>query len=875
MATFVAYRAGCVSAALEELMIAWLNKDDVPGVALVADTSPIHSTRYKTQVLYAMCETSCTRQSGDHIVDVSSDGNVTCDIGYEYLDAQPVCNSTTTVEMCTAVNCTVPGILNGTANASVIHFGQKVRYACTWGLQVIGDATPACTPSRTLTSVPFCEILNCSVPTVQFGMSNVSLVQYGATVQFTCQQTYFLLGNSSATCKGDGTLSSVPICYSLTGLRVCRPPNIVTRITGTPVNYNSARALCSSHNGTILSEASFHDGCSIGLTSANRVAWRGLPDTNNKALTTSGGHVDLSRHFLVVCEIPCLPRQNGQMESKPMADDISCRYDVLNCSVPIIRFGMSNVSLVQYGATVQFTCQHTYFLLGNSSATCKGDGTLSSLPLCYKLTGRRVCTTTMTLIETTETKLSYTSGNELCSRHNGTILSEASFHGGCSTGLTDDRVAWRGLPDKNNKVLNTKGTSLYASVHLLVVCEIPCIPRSTNQMVSKPMASDISCRYDELIGNTICRESGSITRISTPGLILNYISAQALCGRHNGTILSEASFHASCSVGLTHVHKVAWVGSPKGNVALNSNSKYVGLAQLLRVVCEIPLYCNVPVIVNGTADRNVVRFTHSVTYSCQEGQGIVGDATPNCTANGNLTSVPYCDVLNCSVPTILLGMINDSLTPRTGMSNARLIHAGDTVQYTCEDGYFFQGSPTVTCFGDGSLRPVPICYPLYCTVPVIINGTADRTVVRFTHNVTYSCQEGQGIVGDATPNCTADGNLTSVPYCDVLNCSVPAIQFGMINSSLRLRTGMSNATLIHHGDTVQYTCQDGYFVEGSSTVTCFGDGSLRPVPLCYCKYFNHVHYFLLVSSSYYALLEAGLNVVDRMNDPHLIVLIPF
>ena len=85
----------------------------------------------------------------------------------------------------------------------------------------------------------------------------------------------------------------------------------------------------------------------------------------------------------------------------------------------------------------------------------------------------------------------------------------------------------------------------------------------------------------------------------------------------------------------------------------------------------------------------------------------------------------------------------------------------------------------------------------------------------------------------------------------------------MINSSLRLRTGMSNAILIEPGDTFQYTCQDGYFFQGSSTVTCFGDGSLRPVPLCYCKYFNHVHYFLLVSSSYIVLCFAvGVHMQD-------------
>ena len=91
----------------------------------------------------------------------------------------------------------------------------------------------------------------------------------------------------------------------------------------------------------------------------------------------------------------------------------------------------------------------------------------------------------------------------------------------------------------------------------------------------------------ELIGNRICRASGSITRISAPGLKLNYTSAQALCSRHNGTILSKASFQALCSVRLTDFNNVAWVGLPKGNVALNSNSQEASLAQLFHVVCEI------------------------------------------------------------------------------------------------------------------------------------------------------------------------------------------------------------------------------------------------------------------------------------------------
>ena len=53
-----------------------------------------------------------------------------------------------------------------------------------------------------------------------------------------------------------------------------------------------------------------------------------------------------------------------------------------------------------------------------------------------------------------------------------------------------------------------------------------------------------------------------------------------------------------------------------------------------------------------------------------------------------------------------------------------------------------------------------------CDVPVIANGAANKESVRFTHNVTFSCNDGHPLVGIATPKCQADGTLTSVPFCD-------------------------------------------------------------------------------------------------------------
>ena len=54
--------------------------------------------------LFSICFlllSACGRSDGDHIASISLVGMVTCDLGYEYLDGQPVCNGRTKVGSCT------------------------------------------------------------------------------------------------------------------------------------------------------------------------------------------------------------------------------------------------------------------------------------------------------------------------------------------------------------------------------------------------------------------------------------------------------------------------------------------------------------------------------------------------------------------------------------------------------------------------------------------------------------------------------------------------------------------------------------------------------------------------------------------------------
>eukprot|EP00117_Sycon_ciliatum_P027735 scpid80477/ scgid1077/ len=56
--------------------------------------------------------------------------------------------------------------------------------------------------------------------------------------------------------------------------------------------------------------------------------------------------------------------------------------------------------------------------------------------------------------------------------------------------------------------------------------------------------------------------------------------------------------------------------------------------------------------------------------------------------------------------------------------------------------------------------------PINCTVPDIVNGTADSLVIQYTQTVTYSCSGDLVISDQVKPSCDANGNLTSLPSCD-------------------------------------------------------------------------------------------------------------
>ncbi|NWU62832.1 CR2 protein, partial [Pterocles burchelli] len=114
-----------------------------------------------------------------------------------------------------------------------------------------------------------------------------------------------------------------------------------------------------------------------------------------------------------------------------------------------------------------------------------------------------------------------------------------------------------------------------------------------------------------------------------------------------------------------------------------------------------------PAIANGWhSGRDTVVFTSgmSVSYACDPGYVLVGEAELNCTPSGAWSiPAPRCEVLHCpSPPNIDRG--NHS------SHDVDVFTAGMVVNYSCDPGYSLLGEAAIHCTKAGNWSlPLPRC----------------------------------------------------------------------------------------------------------------------------------------------------------------------
>ncbi|NXX17181.1 CR2 protein, partial [Podargus strigoides] len=114
--------------------------------------------------------------------------------------------------------------------------------------------------------------------------------------------------------------------------------------------------------------------------------------------------------------------------------------------------------------------------------------------------------------------------------------------------------------------------------------------------------------------------------------------------------------------------------------------------------------------------------------------------------------------------------------------------------------------------------------------PAVTNGNHNgqgKAFFTLGMSVTYTCDPGYYLVGDAAVFCRASGNWSQPgPRCEEVMCPRPP----NIANGLHSGQSLSKFSL---GVTVYYGCKDGYELVGNMSIYCMESGVWsRPLPRC-------------------------------------------
>ncbi|KAK2521486.1 Svep1 [Columba livia] len=232
----------------------------------------------------------------------------------------------------------------------------------------------------------------------------------------------------------------------------------------------------------------------------------------------------------------------------------------------------------------------------------------------------------------------------------------------------------------------------------------------------------------------------------------------------------------------------------------------------------VPAKCPEPPLAeNQLVLREVTYQVGVVQFSCKEGYVLHGSSVLKCLPSQQWNdSFPFCKVVQCPAPPYI--PFGDPVT-----SSLRF---GSTVKYVCVDGFLLKGESTLRCQADGSWSmPLPECIPVECPQPEEIqNGIVDVQGLTFLSTALYTCKPGFELMGNTTILCGEDGQwLGGRPACVPIQCPAPK----------KILNGKYSCTNFHYGQTVRYSCDRGFQLQGEATLRCLETGEWSTeVPSC-------------------------------------------
>ncbi|KAJ8016901.1 hypothetical protein DPEC_G00012160 [Dallia pectoralis] len=175
---------------------------------------------------------------------------------------------------------------------------------------------------------------------------------------------------------------------------------------------------------------------------------------------------------------------------------------------------------------------------------------------------------------------------------------------------------------------------------------------------------------------------------------------------------------------------------------------------------------------------------------------------------------------NCSKPAASNMILSDAFI------NQQTFPDGKRVSFVCSTGYVSAGgSKSITCTAGVWSKVIMKCEKKSCGPPGDIqNGNYDLSEgIEFGATIYATCNIGYTLVGRGDMTCMAQGWGGRTAVCEVVQCQPPP----PIPNGER---PYPDEETYNYQDVVQYTCKEGFTLNGSSSVSCKENQKFEPSP---------------------------------------------
>ncbi|XP_030215682.1 complement receptor type 1 isoform X6 [Gadus morhua] len=225
-------------------------------------------------------------------------------------------------------------------------------------------------------------------------------------------------------------------------------------------------------------------------------------------------------------------------------------------------------------------------------------------------------------------------------------------------------------------------------------------------------------------------------------------------------------------------------------------------------------------ILNGEVIYTGVEFGHTATTVCAKGYLLVGKANRTCLSGGWDERPAFCEAVQCTKP--------ETNTETLGPWKASYAYR-QVLMFRCRQGTLV-GQKAISCSENATWSaPPPVCKDVECPRPNVPHSSLSgswRPPFRYRALMTFSCDPGYVLEGQASVSCSLEGRWTpALPQCIYVECPRPNVPHsslsGLWRPPFRYRSWMT------------FSCNSGYVLVGQASVSCSQEGTWTPaLPQC-------------------------------------------